>query len=491
MDSTNKINAFSLVELIVWITISMLLMVSIGVFVSSWIKNIFLQQKSLEFASNINDFSNTLYETFSNIQNSWSINTTSSWIIFKRNMDFSKWWFTYIWTTELDNYFCEDDSLEESERKTNHVFIKDFIPFFEELDDKNSNSYLTWSVSHSWNIYISHQKEHKITDTSWNKIVWKWVFWDFFQEWSSWTWIYLNSPTWMASDWEVIYISDTLNNRILYLSWSTIHKLLDENDWILEPTWLYYDSNTLYIANSWKNEILKITSENIIEPNSKNISFSWITQNSNNIIIEFFRNKNPHNISTIDINTPSFNNIADDLTYINFNKYSHSFMSWSTIEYIIFNWTTTYEIELNNLSDFSLSWVYSINLNIWTSEKNYYFFTKWDDKIYTMSDNKVEVIRSWLNYPNWIWWNPWTNIFPNNTNIYEFDTSTLISNLDSDLENDIILKNPIYNLDISRDWGWSWNLLNIILKHYKNYNCYNLDENKEKIWTFLIKTMLE
>ncbi len=69
MATKNKIKAFSLVELIVWITISMLLMVSIWVFVNSGMKNIFLQQKSLEFASNINDFSNTLYETFSNIHN--------------------------------------------------------------------------------------------------------------------------------------------------------------------------------------------------------------------------------------------------------------------------------------------------------------------------------------------------------------------------------------------------------------------------------------
>jgi len=482
MATKNKIKAFSLVELIVWITISMLLMVSIWVFVNSWMKNIFLQQKSLEFASNINDFSNTLYETFSNIHNSWSIHLTSSWIIFKSKMDFSKWWFTYVWSSIINNYFCDDINSESTE--TNHIFIKNFIPFFENSSDTN---YLTWSVIHNWITYISHQKEHKITDSSWNTIVWKWVFWDFFEEWLSWTWIYLNNPTWMASDWEVLYISDTLNNRILYLSWSTIYKLLDENDWLIEPTWLFYNSNTLYISNSWLWEIWRITSEPNISP-AKTLSFSWVTENNiDSFTIEFFRNKIPHNISSLTIDNWDFDTTLWDEMDYDWNTYTHTFMSWSTVEYKNFAWINTYNIILNNLTDFSQNWVYSMKLRIWNSERNYYYFTHWDEKIYTMDDNKIEIIRTWIEYPNGIWWNPWTNLFPNNWNFNIFDTGT-ITNLTPDLENDIILKNPIYNLDISID---DWNLLNIVLKHYKNYNCYNLDENKEKIWTFLLKNILK
>lgn len=482
MATKNKIKAFSLVELIVWITISMLLMVSIWVFVNSGMKNIFLQQKSLEFASNINDFSNTLYETFSNIHNSGSINLTSSWIIFKSKMDFSKWWFTYVWSSIINNYFCDDINSEST--NSNHIFIKNFIPFFENSGDTN---YLTWSVIHNWITYISHQKEHKITDSSWNTIVWKWVFWDLFEEWLSWTWIYLNNPTWMSSDSEVLYISDTLNNRVLYLSWSTIHKLLDENDWLVEPTWLYYNSNTLYISNSWKWEILRITSESNTPP-TKTLSFSWITENNiDSFTIEFFRNKIPHNITSLTIDNWDFDTTPWDMMDFDWNIYTHTFMSWSTIEYKNFLWTNTYDIILNNLNNFSQTWVYSMKLRIWNSERNYYYFTNGDNRVYTMDDNKIEVVRTWLSYPNGIWWNPWTNLLPNNWNFNIFDTGT-ISNLAPDLENDIILRNPIYNLDISID---DWNLLNIVLKHYKNYNCYNLDENKEKIWTFLLKNILK
>jgi hypothetical protein len=283
--------------------------------------------------------------------------------------------------------------------------IKIIRPFFEELDDKNSNSYLTWSVSHSWNIYISHQKEHKITDSSWNTIIWKWVFWDFFEEGISWTWIYLNSPTWMASFWNKLYFSDTLNNRVLYLSWSTIYKLLDENDWLIEPTWLFYDTtdDALYISNSGKWEIWKITSEPNIPP-SKTLSFSWVTEpNINNFTIEFFRNKIPHNITSLNINNP-FDSTSWDNTDCTSNICTHTFMSWAISETKDFSNLTTYDIWLSSLSDFSNSWVYSARLNIWSSERNFYLFTQWDGEIYTIDDNKIEIIRNWLNYPNWIWW---------------------------------------------------------------------------------------
>lgn len=487
MDIKNKIIAFSLIELIVWITISMMLMVSIWVFVSSWMKNIFLQQKNQELASNLNDFSVNIYETFSNIENSWSLHLTNSWVIFKRNRVFSNGWFTYVWSSEINNYFCNDVNSEDT--KTNHIFIKNFIPFFENLENINSNTIFTWSVIHNWNTYISYQKENKITISSWSTIIWRWIFWDNFKDWDLGTDIYLNWPTWMASDLNKLYFSDTLNNRILYLSWTTIHKLLDEKDWIEEPTWLYYNSvnKALYIANSALWEIWKITSENISTFPNKTLSFSWITENNiDTIYLEFYKDKTPHNITSLTINTSSFNNDTDDIKNYNNNTFSYSFMNWATIDNKNFIWTNTYNIDISNLNSLLNTWIYTIKLIIWNSEKEFYYFTNWDDKIYTMSDNKIEIVRNWLDYPSGIWWNPWTNLFPNNWNFNIFDSNS-ISNLNPDIKYDNILKNPINNLDISKNG----NLLNIILKHYRNYNCYNLDENREKISTFLSKIILK
>ena len=81
--------AFTLIELVVWITISMLLMVSVGIFVSSGMQNIFNGQKVLENTDDFTTFSNNLLTSFNLIQ-SWTTSpiSTGSWIIIKKWTDF-------------------------------------------------------------------------------------------------------------------------------------------------------------------------------------------------------------------------------------------------------------------------------------------------------------------------------------------------------------------------------------------------------------------
>lgn len=496
MDNKNKkiTKAFSLVELIVWITISMILMVSIWIFISSWMQNIYLQKKSIENSYYLNDFASDLYGSFWSLSNTWQISIIWDWIIFKRNQEFDKWWFSYIWLWEIDKYFCNDDESEDT--RTNHLFIKNFIPFIENWEDINNfeEIYQSSYINFNWINYKSLQKEHKVIDSSWNTIIWKWIFWYEFFEWAIATDIFLNSPTWLATDWEVLYISDTLNNRILYMSWTTIHKLLDKSDWLLEPTWLYYDSTekSLYIANSWKWEILKISSEILPFPNLE-INMNWVNEsNINRIYLDFFKNWISYNIDSADIDTSNFNDILYDSKIISNNTLSYTFRnatvnsSWAIIWYTNdpknFIASQTYQILLSNLSNFSEHWNYSINLRVWNTNKYYYYFTQWDEKIYNIYNNKVEIIRTWLNYPNAIWWNPWTNLSPNNWNFSQFNINS-VTNLNIDIENDIILQTPASEIEISEDNE----MINIIAKYYRNYNCYNLDQNSEKINTFLWK----
>ena len=129
--------AFSLIELIVWITISMVLMVSVGIFISSWMQNIFSQQKILENTSNFTEFSSTLLSTF-NLISSWSFVpvNTSSGIIFKREQYYWEGWFSYVWTETLSWVYCESDS---EDPETNSIFIKNFIPFEENWEDTFSD----------------------------------------------------------------------------------------------------------------------------------------------------------------------------------------------------------------------------------------------------------------------------------------------------------------------------------------------------------------
>ena len=66
----NNKKAFTLIELIVWITISMLLMVSVGLFISGWMKNILSQQKIIENTNNLTEFSSKIYSNFNIIDKS-------------------------------------------------------------------------------------------------------------------------------------------------------------------------------------------------------------------------------------------------------------------------------------------------------------------------------------------------------------------------------------------------------------------------------------
>jgi hypothetical protein len=493
-----QISAFSLIELIVGITISMILMISIWVFVSSGMQNIFLQQKSLQNTSNFNDFASSLYETIWSFDVNWSRQVNSGSIIFKRNAVYDNWWFAYIWITERDWFFCEfpqsEDDPEPEDTKTKHIFIKNFIPFVESWENISN----TWeileskTISFDWKNVKSLQKEHKIVDENWNTIVWRWVFWGELTElWTEATKVYLNSPTWLASSGEILYISDTLNNRVLYLSGDNVYTLLDENDWLLEPTGLYFEDNVLYIANSWSWEILKFSSPKVAE--IPIFSFSWVAQDNvweiNITLLLDWKKKNLTNTG-ITLNFWQFDwNEVEIIDWIIDYKFIGITIStdeeWNQTktnypESVNFNLNETYTIEFNEANSFWEIWNYTVKLKLWASfEKEFYFFTQWDEKIYTKNDNTLEVFNTWLNYPNWVWWE-WENDF----NPF---SALSINNLDFDEKNDIILKTPIESLEVSLK---DWDLINIILKYYRNYNCYNSDENKEKIETFISKINL-
>jgi hypothetical protein len=444
--------AFTLVELLVWIWISVILMLSVWIFVSNWIWNILNSQKSLENSSDfieflweVNTSINLLDKNFSFNSNS-GVTKTSSWIIFKRWKEFSNWGFNYLWETNENLTYC----LTWSENiNTNHIFIKNFIPFW---DYKNSLSY-SWTT---W--YTSYQKEHIIKNNSGNIIIWKWIFWNEFEDWKSWTGIYLNNPTWLAKNWDILYISDTLNNRVLYYNTTTkkIFILLDENDWLNEPTWLYFNNNELYISNSANGEILKYSS---LVKNSQTLNIVWINKSVSNFKISFFNQDWIFNINNLpNINDITFNNAIKwptDTISKNNNEITYSF-SWWTVNKNIQNITFK-----DNLNNFSNTWTYYAKLDI--DNNIYTYFTQWDNDILTNLDNILEVHKENLEYPTEIWW----------TWVWDFKEywKWSFSNLDFNKNYDYLLKIPIK----ASYSNLNNNLLNIKLEYYKKYDCYNLD----------------
>ena len=520
-------NGFTLVEMVVWVTISLLLMLSVSIFVSSGMENIFIQQKVLKNNNNFNNFTNQINLNLNYLDNDKSIIMTSSGVIFKRSKYFSEWWFSYIWEEDLSWAYCKNDS---ETYVTKSLFIKNFIPFEEQGEDifSNFNKILIWNISHNSETLISDQKNHIIHKSDWSVLVWKWIFWDKFEDWVSWTDIYLNSPTWLASDWINLYISDTLNNRILYLDWSNkIHKLLDETDWLIEPTWLFYDNNTLYIANSWKWEILEYSSNTT----DKKLNFDFLIDKNLNKIksfeIEFFPwitdISYPNSVSDINITwiikysdylslstnkikyyLSNFSNKISNqenqpCTWI-YTKYNE--VSWEIIkeELTSCSWTWTIRKYKHSLGyqDINLGTNIKITTNnniLWTdfsSNDNYYYkisfywddtyinyfplFTQSDNDLTTSNDNTLKIFTSWLNYPTWIW-KDWTIKF-NDFLDWNYDNISYIKDYDTLLE--VAIKN--FSKDNSND------LLTLIIEYYKKYNCYNTDDKTEK--TFITKKNL-
>jgi hypothetical protein len=477
--------AFTLVELIVGITISMLLMVSVWIFVSTGMSNITLQTKILDdnkkTSSDILYLQKNILNSKKYISNIW----TNTWILLRQNKYFDKWWFSYIWVKEFDNYFyCWTGEID----KTNHLYVSNFIPL---------NNVTTDTWNNSWD-YKSDIKNHQILKknwANWDIVVWKDIFWDRFKQWDFGTGVFLNSPTWIVEIGSKVVFSDTLNDRILYLSGSQVYTLLDETDWLNEPIWLAYNSaeKALYIANAGKWEILKLSSKKYFA--NPELKINWV---------------NKSNIDKIEIEILETSEVLTDSTNIsdyNFNS-SNDFVSlnWSIISYYFIDnfagetsqsdcdWSNNWKIVSgNNIIDCISTWTWKLanfrnasfnNFTIknikplLTENKNYYvkidnkyypYFTQWDDDIFTKNDNVLEVKESWLTYPN---------IVNDDWSYVEFDTWSFDFN---SLEPDFIFSNPIKKLEKN----YSSNLLNIKLNYYKYLNCFNSDEKIER--NFLVK----
>jgi len=476
-------NAFTLVEMIVGITISILLMTSIWVFVSSGMNNITLQKKVLddnkEFSHDMLYLQKKIGSAIQYISNIWSY----TGILLKQNVYFDEWWWTYISVKQLDKQFCGTWEIT----KTNHIVIHNFIP-------------LAW-VSTWTTIYKSDIKSHQIMKKSDNSVVvWRDIYGDKFSEWDLWTDVFLNSPTWIVEiDWKLVF-SDTLNDRILYLSGSRVYSLVDEKDWLKQPIWLAYNSweKALYIANAGKWEILKLSSLQL--------------SSNPDLVIEIFSQSSITKLK-IEINTGEIFTTSTDLsdyTFLNNSNNTNDFVSLENNKihyYFIGNynsansqsdcdWTNNWKIvnssdeviycissgtgklatlkptTLTNetITIKNLTPVLIENKNYYTKVNNKYFpyFTQWDNDIFTQWDNVLEVLQSGLLYPMWVN-SIWT--------VTDFDPTSFDFN---SLTSDHIIKNPIKNLEKK----YSSNLLNIKLNYYKYLNCFNPDEKVEKTYLF-------
>ncbi len=211
--------AFTLVELIVWITISMLLMVSIWVLVSSGMQNILKQQKIMDKNSLLNETVSDFYNGFENISNSWwHIYSYQSWAIFKINQSINKWWFAYLWLTSQSNIYCSDDSEFPS---LNYLTWKSFIPY-EEIDEDIFSNY--WDINTqtvtSGSTYTVDTINHQVFK-DWVVIIGWEIFGHVIKHGEDGLETRLNNPTWIAlAEWGFFLRAYELRSHRCQRNWS-------------------------------------------------------------------------------------------------------------------------------------------------------------------------------------------------------------------------------------------------------------------------------
>lgn len=414
-------NAFTLVELIVWITISMLLMTSVWMLVSSGMQNILKQQNIMDKNSLLIQTVSDFYNWFENIVNSWGyVYHSQSWAIFQVESYMNTWWFGYLWISDQSNLYCSDDSEFPN---LNYLTWKSFIPYEEIWEDifNDFNDIYTQEVK-SWSTYTVDTLNHQVLE-DWIAIIWWDIFGHELSHWETWTYTSLNNPTGIVlAEWG-FFLSDTLNHRILFYKDGDIFLILDQNDWINQPTGLEYDDtkNILYIANSWKWEILSLSAE--------------ILWTNPSLDLEFFPIKNINSINRIRLDFTNFLWTLDpiektDIVFNNINKdVDYSEMNWNIIDYYFSDyagWTTT----------ITPYWF----INNCNSSSTYFL----DDTTPTREDTTCDIE----------WWNTWSTIqyygdtaraFLSNNNYW-----IQISNIDPDLSepDTYLIKVDLFNHSI-------------------------------------------
>lgn len=508
-------NAFTLIEMIVAITLSMVLMVSVGSFVGNGISSITKQKKILDNSDSFMQFFWDIKTSFTLWDTQTPYQLTDSGSIFKVGQRYDSWGFAYLGSIQKNNFYCGSGSEIPT---TNHLFLTSFIPFEENGENIISDFASTLSskqVTFAWETYTTYQKDHQLRDNSGNIVLGKAVFWNKIVENQPGTNTYLNTPTGIATDGNYLFVSDTGNNRILALDSSlNVTTLLDKNDGLSEPTGLFYDTteNILYIANSAPWEILAYSARHFATTPELIYTHTWSNINFNKLELTFFRNDQNQNISAMSESDFQFSGISKNADYSysqnNILKYYFLQFGWNSSQgACITSWkidnsgnpinctsSGTGQTSTPQSKNISAGDSMTINnLNIPDNGNHYYkidfynnttlidtkyqsYFTQWDDGLITRVNNSLEVVQTGLDYPTGIWGS-------NNGDWNEFAISTRdFSSFRPETtgNNSSILASAIKSVVFWEDSQ----IFHMQLEYFKSLNCYNPDEQSIRHITF-------
>ncbi|NUJ97946.1 hypothetical protein HGA92_04135 [Candidatus Gracilibacteria bacterium] len=566
--------AFTLAEMMISIGIFMLLMVSISIFVTEGVKNITFQKKILDSGVKELSFFKKLQDFVNDAKKNNLLKTFSSGALLKMEKSLFSGGFFYLGEASFSGKVCGADSPHQ---ETNNLILVSFLPFEGQGGDlfgtgKNFSfsgieiDYFNASIAYSGTsltgniigptnalftgstLYIADTKGNQILEFDTNnitqpgiKIVGTGEAGNTIISGQNGEDVYLNQPTGMALIGENLFISDSLNDRILQYNILTkkVYSYFSSQDGLVEPTGLYYDNTEkrLYIVNSGKGEILKIDAQNVTVPIAPKFLFSINPSITiNKIFLSFFSASgagvnlaSPTNTGGI-----SFSGITqeEDFERINGNMIEYYFSNYTNPEtsqtgctsgnYILASGNpikctdtgigiigtlqnkilsgNNYSINVSNLiGNFSTTGSYYTKISFFSGVTEIYtlykpYFTNGDDNIMTIGDNTSSVFASSFSYPTGIYKvgsNIITNDFFSRTkyvldeNSGNIDSTGSLSSFNFSFFKDYpykyFLKNPIKTFSFT----YIGNLVSVYLEYYKNFSCY--DDEKNLIKSFLFK----
>ncbi len=460
----SKLYAFSLIELIIAVSISSLLMLSIMIFTWNSIKESVKNEYILTQDNNNLEFEQKILDIISNtsqIYYSWSIFWEYlTWIFLKSNS--SNLPITFIGLKTFTGY-CDVFSWTENATWTvQKLFIKEFIlPDF--IQNQANIWWINYTLSHTWNIIYS-----------WSEIIiWTWYPWDNLDK-NNPLKTELNYPSAIIWSWGYLYIADTLNDRILfYDTGSKITKeLLWKENGVSRPISLYFSWNELLIANNWNNKILSY----------KDWDQDWETLNLTFKVWTWFTNINKISftfswITNITLPNSTWSFVFSWITWTWINDFINT---WSNLTYNFSGWLTNFLTR--NIYWININWIEPIPTNTWYyylkvdffswSELKYsdYFpyFTKWDWDFNSITWNVLKTLSWWFSYAYNITW----------PDSFSWEIIDWTWALFSSIWIETISNFPVYDFF----YNYSKSILTLKYNYYKYYDCVSEKHiKKEKI----------
>lgn len=300
---------------------------------------------------------------------------------------------------------------------------------------------ITWTTLFISDTYNNKIRKVDITDTwSIDDFIWNWKFW-YSDLTSTWTNIELSLPTWLAINWNDLYVSDTGNNRILKFdittgSWEIFAWTSEAKTIWLWSDWTWNTPDLISIDSPTK---LQIEWGVLYFLESTSWVIKWINLSDNSTYDVFWSYEN----------IAYFGDFEDDLS----SHWSYSidswFLSWTIvweINWIIsYSWDKAYRLTWYNFNTWSFIYNFSgvtlqpaqwLDLSFYTKSLSWSF-----DISYGFIDNNGFI---WNKYNTWIINESWNKFYIRS----DFDTNLQIEWFKIDISNSWTINNQEFLLDV-------------------------------------------